>query len=66
MRNENINIMGLIIDLLHSCHSSVRMVNIFNCEKRRDHGKKSYERRVHESVVDRSLSQPVSLKPTKK
>ena len=38
----------------------------FDSKIRRDHQKISYERRVYESVDDRSLSYAISLKPTKK
>ena len=37
----------------------------FDSKIRRDHQKISYERRVYESVDDRSLSYAISLKPTK-
>ena len=40
--------------------------NNFDFKIRRDHGKISYERRVYESVDDRSLSQAMSRKLMRK
>ena len=38
----------------------------FNFKIRRDNKKKSYNRRVNESVDDNSLSKAISQKPTKR